>query len=89
MNRCFARMRVLLSLTLLALLALALPGCAGSPGLDEEAKLGSVTEKHVMIPMRDGKSLSAYLYFPEGSGPWPVLYEQRYAGLRAERTRRW
>lgn len=86
MNRHFARMRVLLSLTLLTL---ALPRCGGSPGLDEEVKFGSVTEKHMMIPMRDGKSLSAYLYFPEGSGPWPVLYEQRYAGLRGERTRRW
>ena len=32
--------------------------------------LGKVTEKHVMIPMRDGKHLSAYLYFPEGQGPW-------------------
>ena len=87
MNRPFARMRTLLSHTLLALLALALPGCAGSPGLEEEAKFGSVTEKHMMIPMRDGKSLSAYLYFPEGAGPWPVLYEQRYADLRRDRTR--
>ena len=41
-----------------------------------------------MIPMRDAVRLSAYLYFPEGKGPWPVLYEQRYADLRADRTRR-
>ena len=41
--------------------------------------LGGITEKHVMIPMRDGVKLSAYLYFPPGDGPWPVLLEQRYA----------
>ena len=41
--------------------------------------LGGVTEKHVMIPMRDGVKLSAYLYFPPGDGSWPVLLEQRYA----------
>ena len=50
--------------------------------------LGPVTEKHVMIPMRDGKKLSAYLYFPQGKGPWPVIYEQRYADLRGAETRR-
>src|SRR3954462_14919267 len=43
--------------------------------------LGGVTEQHVMIPMRDGVHLSAYLYTPPGKGPWPVLYEQRYASL--------
>jgi predicted acyl esterase len=32
------------------------------------------TEKHLMVPMRDGTRLSVYLYFPEGKGPWPVLY---------------
>ena len=93
MNRCFALLhcaplRAVLSFALLAVLVFSLPGCGGAPAADEEAKFGSVTEKHVMIPMRDGKSLSAYLYFPEGSGPWPVLYEQRYADLRAERTRK-
>src|SRR6476661_4355878 len=50
--------------------------------------LGSVTEKHVLAPMRDGKKLSVYLYFPSGKGPWPVLYEQRYADLRAPATRK-
>ncbi|HLJ09737.1 MAG TPA: CocE/NonD family hydrolase [Planctomycetaceae bacterium] len=41
-----------------------------------------------MIPMRDGKRLSAYLYFPKGDGPWPVLYEQRYADLRGAGSRK-
>ncbi|HUQ90760.1 MAG TPA: CocE/NonD family hydrolase [Bryobacteraceae bacterium] len=37
------------------------------------------TEQHLMVPMRDGTKLSVYLFMPEGKGPWPVLYEQRYA----------
>ena len=41
-----------------------------------------------MVPMRDGTKLSAYLYFPQGKGPWPVLYEQRYADLRGAETRK-
>ena len=49
---------------------------------------GSVAEQHVMIPMRDGKHLSAWLYFPSGPGPWPVVFEQRYADLRGDSTRR-
>ena len=39
----------------------------------------TVTERHEMVPMRDGARLSTYLYIPPGNGPWPVLYEQRYA----------
>ena len=39
----------------------------------EDIDLGAVTEQHQMIPMRDGQHLSAWLYFPEGDGPWPVL----------------
>ena len=58
--------------------------CADEPSID----LGSVTEKHEMIPMRDGKKLSAYLYFPVGDGPWPVLYEQRYADIRSVGSRK-
>jgi putative CocE/NonD family hydrolase len=41
-----------------------------------------------MIPMRDGNRLSAYLYFPPGAGPWPAVFEQRYADLRGASTRR-
>jgi predicted acyl esterase len=57
---------------------------------DEPARavdLGPVVEKHVLVPMRDGTKLSTYLYFPEGPGPWPVIYEQRYADLRGVETR--
>ncbi|MFN9267824.1 MAG: CocE/NonD family hydrolase, partial [Planctomycetaceae bacterium] len=56
---------------------------AGLPPLE----LPGVREEHVMIPMRDGIRLSAYLYFPEGQGPWPVLFEQRYADLKGAGTR--
>jgi uncharacterized protein len=59
----------------------------GGLGEDAPLDLGGVREEHVMIPMRDGKRLSAYLYFPPGTGPWPVLYEQRYADLRGTATR--
>jgi predicted acyl esterase len=54
---------------------------------EDNVDLGGVVERHVMIPMRDGTRLSAYLYFPPGDGPWPVLYEQRYADLRAPSSR--
>lgn len=49
--------------------------------------LGDVREEHVMIPMRDGRRLSSYVYFPKGDGPWPAIFEQRYASLRARGTR--
>jgi predicted acyl esterase len=35
----------------------------------QEPDLGKITERHEMIPMRDGKRLSAYLHFPPGDGP--------------------
>ncbi|TWW07845.1 hypothetical protein E3A20_30280, partial [Planctomyces bekefii] len=38
--------------------------------------------------MRDELKLSAWLYFPPGAGPWPVLFEQRYADIRGEGTRK-
>ncbi len=40
-----------------------------------------------MVPMRDGTKLSVYLYFPEGKGPWPVLYEQRYSDVTVASSR--
>ena len=56
----------------------------------ELAKLdfGGIIEEHRMIPMRDAKHLSALVYFPQGQGPWPVLFEQRYADIQGESTRR-
>ncbi len=61
---------------------------AGASVRGDEVDLGSVVERHQMIPMRDGKHLSSYLYFPAGSGPWPVLFEQRYVDIRGAGTRR-
>jgi uncharacterized protein len=55
---------------------------------DDPVDLGSVTEKHVMVPMRDGTKLSVYLYFPQGEGPWPVLYGQRYLSLTGAAARK-
>lgn len=66
----------------LLVFAASLPLCA-----QDRVDLFGVREEHVMIPMRDGTKLSAYLYFPPGEGPWPVLYEQRYADLRGVGTR--
>ncbi len=71
-------------LVLVGLLVASAPAEAGEPAVD----LGTVTEKHVLVPMRDGIKLSVYLYFPSGKGPWPVLLEQRYADLRAPATRK-
>jgi predicted acyl esterase len=52
-----------------------------------------VVEEHLMIPMRDGTRLSAYLYRPSpdvagNAGPWPVLYQQRYADVTNTGSRR-
>ena len=56
-------------------------------GAQSDVEIGGVTEKHVMVPMRDGTKLSVYLYVPKGAGPWPVLFEQRYASTRSEGSR--
>jgi len=53
----------------------------------DNVELGDVREQHKMIPMRDGARLSVYLYFPAGDGPWPPVFEQRYAPLTAKSTK--
>jgi hypothetical protein len=47
--------------------------------------LAPVSEKNLMVPMRDGVKLSVWLYLPHGQGPWPVLLEQRYSNIHAGR----
>ncbi len=69
---------------------LILPASARSQAPEPELDLGPVREQHVMVPMRDGVRLSTYLYLPtnQAGGPWPVLYEQRYADIRSAGTRK-
>ncbi len=43
--------------------------------------LAGVREQQVMIPMRDGVHLSAWLYLPPAEGRYPVIFEQRYANV--------
>lgn len=62
--------------------------CSFRAAAQDDLDLGDVTEQHTKIPMRDGVRLSAYLYTPAGDGPWPVIFEQRYASLRGASTRR-
>ena len=49
---------------------------------------GSVREEHIMIPMRDGKRLSAYVYFPAGTQKWPAIFEQRYGVISSAGSRK-
>ena len=75
--------RSILSIGFLLLCAVSAFGAA-LPPID----LGGVREEHVMIPMRDGLHLSAYLYFPAGDGKWPVVFEQRYAEITGAGSRK-
>ena len=68
------------------LLPLWLVLCCSSMLTAQDVDLGGVTERHQMIPMRDGLKLSAYLYIPKGDGPWPVVFEQRYASVQNKPT---
>lgn len=61
---------------------------AGVAFAQPRVDIAPVTEKHEMVPMRDGTRLSVYLYFPEGKGPWPVLYEQRYSDVTVPSSRK-
>jgi predicted acyl esterase len=66
------------------LVACASLHAADLPKLD----FGTVREEHIMIPMRDGKHLSAYVYFPPGGGKWPAIFEQRYADISGAGSRK-
>jgi predicted acyl esterase len=72
---------------------------AAEPAALPSPLVPGTTEEHVMIPMRDGVRLSAYLYKPtpgapdasgkpHGCGPWPVLYIQRYADITGAASRK-
>ena len=52
------------------------------------AATAAVKEEHVMIPMRDGVKLSAYVFRPEGGEKLPVLFEQRYADISSAGTKK-
>ena len=64
--------------------ALAIATCA----YPQPADISPVKEMHVMVPMRDGTKLSVYIFLPEGPGPWPVLYEQRYSNVTVASSRK-
>lgn len=68
------------------LFAIVVVSVSTASALAQTTKIGTVTYQHVMIPMRDGVRLSAHLYLPEGEGPWPVIFEQRYASFDAKAT---
>ncbi len=69
---------VKIPLRLIAPSLLTLAANAADPSLPPPGP-GVVREEHVMIPMRDGTRLSAYVHLPPGAGPWPTIFEQRYA----------
>ncbi len=57
--------------------------CAGVTLTVSAADEPVIVQEHLMIPMRDGVRLSAFVYRPQGDGKWPVLLEQRYANGNA------
>jgi len=69
------------------LVTFAFLACTQIAAAQADIDFGSVTERHEMIPMRDGVRLSAYMYFPEGKGPWPAVFQQRYASMVGRGTR--
>ena len=74
----------LIRLASFALAAISSASAANPPKLD----FGSVREEHIMIPMRDGKRLSAYVFFPKGEGKFPAIFEQRYADISSAGSRK-
>ena len=72
-------------LPLVAFAFLTFGGLAANPPPPD---FGSVREEHLMIPMRDGKRLSAYVYFPKGEGKFSAIFEQRYADISGAGSRK-
>ncbi len=79
-------MRTIVNRLVLAGLVVVLSSVSTVTAADD-LDFGDVTETRVMVPMRDGKRLSGYLYLPKGKGPWPGVFEQRYASLKGKGTR--
>lgn len=72
---------------LMVLLCMVFFGSAALTANANGRDTGDIRIEHVWIPMSDGVKLSAYLYFPAGDGPWPVLFQQRYSDLTNEAAR--
>ena len=73
----------------LALVAITAASAIAAPA--PKLNFGSVREEHIMIPMRDGKRLSAYVFFPKGDRTdqkWPAIFEQRYADISSVGSRK-
>ena len=69
------RMRLASLLTVCLSSAVSLTAAEG-PKLD----FGTIREEHLMIPMRDGVRLSAYVFFPPGEGKWPASFGRQGLG---------
>jgi uncharacterized protein len=76
--------RIARCLPLLNLLLVGALEAAELPALG----VAGVREQQVMIPMRDGTRLSAWLYLPEAEEKWPAVFEQRYADISGLSTRK-
>ncbi len=81
------RMRSVLALPLV-LAAVAGTLSLAEPPLLPPLDLLGITEEHVWIPMSDGTRLSAYVYRPPSEKPLPAVFEQRYASLVGNGTRK-
>jgi putative CocE/NonD family hydrolase len=62
------KLRLLVSLSLVALSGSV---HAQAPAFTPDPSIR--VDKNVMVPMRDGVTLGADIYYPPGKGPWPVL----------------
>jgi GH43 family beta-xylosidase len=73
----------------IALCLAPIAGAQTAPAEDlKPLNFGTVAEKHLWVPMRDGVRLSAYAYFPAGTGRWPVLFQHRLNSVTKDGARR-